>query len=299
VKLNDLLKVSLDELRMEMLGVQVLFGFQFQGLFQQGFGEIGDAGRYADAAGLGLLIIVLGILLAIPSQHRLIDKGKATARLQRAATRAADIALAPFAVAIGCAVYVPVSRAFGSHAALATAIAATGFALIMWYGIGAGLRRQSHSRVLMDMKTAATPLHERIDQMLTEARVVLPGAQALLGFQLIVLMTTEFDTLPLPARRAHLVALISVLISVILLIAPAAVHRTAFAGKDDPRAYWAGAILLASALLPLAIGICCDFYVARTRLLAGPYAVICAAVAFLMLVILWYLGPLALRKAAN
>ena len=28
------------------------------------------------------------------------------------------------------------------------------------------------------------PLHARIEQMLTEARVILPGAQALLGFQL-------------------------------------------------------------------------------------------------------------------
>ena len=36
------------------------------------------------------------------------------------------------------------------------------------------------------MKTTATPLHTRIDQMLTEARVILPGAQAILGFQLIV-----------------------------------------------------------------------------------------------------------------
>jgi hypothetical protein len=36
MKLDDALKVSLDELRMQMLGAQVLLGFEFQGLFQDG-----------------------------------------------------------------------------------------------------------------------------------------------------------------------------------------------------------------------------------------------------------------------
>src|SRR5579862_2553051 len=102
---------------MQMLGVQVLFGFQFQGLFQQGFSQIGMTARCADALGLGLLIIVLGILLAIPSRHRLVEDGHATNGIQRAATRAADLALAPFAVAIGCAVYVSVGRAFSPETA--------------------------------------------------------------------------------------------------------------------------------------------------------------------------------------
>ena len=37
MKLDSVLKISLDELRMQMLGSQVLFGFQFQGLFQDNF----------------------------------------------------------------------------------------------------------------------------------------------------------------------------------------------------------------------------------------------------------------------
>ena len=39
VKFEKLVKVALDELRMEMLGVQVLFGFQMQGVFQDGFDQ--------------------------------------------------------------------------------------------------------------------------------------------------------------------------------------------------------------------------------------------------------------------
>jgi hypothetical protein len=39
-KLESVLKTSLDELRMQMLGSQVLFGFQLQGLFQDNFETI-------------------------------------------------------------------------------------------------------------------------------------------------------------------------------------------------------------------------------------------------------------------
>ena len=46
------------------------------------------------------------------------------------------------------------------------------------------------------------PLHSRIEQMLTEARVILPGAQALLGFQLAIVLTDTFEKLPNRAETA-------------------------------------------------------------------------------------------------
>ena len=36
-------------------------------------------------------------------------------------------------------------------------------------------------------------LHERVDEILTEARIILPGAQALLGFQLSIVVTEGFE----------------------------------------------------------------------------------------------------------
>ena len=48
-----------------------------------------------------------------------------------------------------------------------------------------------------------TPLHVKIEQMLTEARVILPGAQALLGFQLAVVLTQAFDRLPPSSKTLH------------------------------------------------------------------------------------------------
>jgi hypothetical protein len=49
--------------------------------------------------------------------------------------------------------------------------------------------------------TEKAPLDERIAQMLTEARVVLPGVQALLGFQLISIVS-RLSRGCRPARRS-------------------------------------------------------------------------------------------------
>ena len=52
-----------------------------------------------------------------------------------------------------------------------------------------------------------TPLNERITQMLTEARVVLPGVQALLGFQLTSVISQSFEKLPASSKLVHAVSL--------------------------------------------------------------------------------------------
>jgi uncharacterized protein DUF6328 len=298
VKLENLIKISLDELRMQMLGVQVLFGFQFQGLFQAGFRDVSEVGRRVDALGLILLVMVLGCLVAVPCQHRIVDRGMATVRLQRTATRFAEFALMPFALGIGCALFVAVGRSFGDALGAVAAAAATLVALAAWYGLGLVLRWSTGGAYMeTDMKSSATPLHTRIDQMLTEARVILPGAQALLGFQLIVMMTPAFDELTRATQIMHLLALACVLSAVLLLIAPAAVHRIAFGGHDDPQAYAVGARLLTWTLLPLALGIGCDFYVAMTRLLEDEVLPkVYAAVIFVALMTLWYLVPLMLKR---
>src|SRR6202023_1668183 len=81
MKLQDALKTSLDELRMQMLGGQVLFGFQFQVMFQDNFRAVPHSGRVVYALGLALMIAVTGLLIAVPCQHRLVDGGETTLRI--------------------------------------------------------------------------------------------------------------------------------------------------------------------------------------------------------------------------
>jgi hypothetical protein len=148
------------------------------------------------------------------------------------------------------------------------------------------------------MQQTKTALHVKIEQMLTESRVILPGAQALLGFQLIVMVTKEFDDLPPPVRTAHLVALLSLTLAIILLIAPAAIHRLSFGGRDDPRLQSIGSLLITTALLPLACAISCDVLIALTRLFGDTAASWSAALAVLFFLLgLWYIMPLLIRRA--
>jgi hypothetical protein len=304
MKLEDALKTSLDELRMQMLGAQVLFGFQIQGLFQNNFHAMEFAGRVLDAVGLALMIAVLGLLIAVPCQHRLVDSGETTLRIYEVSVRYATLALAPLAGVIACDVFVAAERPFGMITSATMAVCTAVMTATAWFWAGMMLRRRwntpSRGGSMQQPKTA---LHVKIEQMLTESRVILPGAQALLGFQLIVMMTKEFDALPAPVRVVHLVALLSLALAVILLIAPAAIHRLSFGGRDDPRLQSLGSLLITLALLPLACAISCDVLIALTRLFGDTAASWSAALAVLLFLLgLWYVLPLlikhALRRAA-
>ncbi|MFL6605423.1 MAG: DUF6328 family protein [Steroidobacteraceae bacterium] len=301
MKLQQALKIALDNLRMQMLGVQVLFGFQFQGLFQDNFAALPRAGRVVDAAGLALLLVALGLMIAVPCQHRMVENGETTPRIYAAAMWYAQVALLTVAGGIGCDVFVATSAPFGPVAATVLSIATFALALLGWYALGFGLRRRwSANTQGVPMQPEETPLRTKIEQMLTEARVILPGAQALLGFQLIVMMTRKFGELPFAVQVVHLAALASLTLAIILLICPAAIHRIAFGGADDPRMHSASSLLITISLLPLAMAISCDLWVALTILFGEGLAALAGAVAaFALLMVLWFLLPLLLRRHAS
>jgi hypothetical protein len=148
--------------------------------------------------------------------------------------------------------------------------------------------------------THSTSVHDRIDYALTESRVMLPGAQALFGFQLLVPLMKSFETLPVMARTVHFAALALVAMAVVLLITPAAIHRIAFEGADDARFLHLASRFVTAALIPLALGVASEMYVAGVRLLPGSPAVAWTAVAAACVLIgLWYALPLGLRATGD
>jgi uncharacterized protein DUF6328 len=297
MQLESALKTSLDELRMQMLGVQVLFGFQFQGLFQDNFQSVTASGKVVDAAALVFTTIVLGLIIAVPSQHRIVEAGTDTQRLFRVSLRYAKYALAPLGAAIACDFYVAALAPFGSSTSIVFATVAFLFAIGAWYVFGLLIRRKQHHHGTAAMPETKTSLHSKIEQMLTEARVILPGAQALLGFQLIIMMTKAFEQFPRGVQRVHLIALANIVLSIVLLIAPAAIHRVAFDGTDDPKLHLVGSRIITIALLPLACAIACDMGVALFKLYGNTaIAPLGATLAGMLLIGLWYLLPLGVRR---
>jgi hypothetical protein len=267
--LTDKLKIALDETRLLILGSQILFGFQLNGMFQDGFEELSAVARGLNVCGLFLMAGTVGLLVAPSIQHRIVERGYDSRRLYAAATRFAELALLPFAVSLGLTFYLVLERHAG--VALAAGGGALFFALavLFWFGIARMIERPEEP---MDDEEdrGKTPLHTRIDQMLVEARLILPGAQAMLGFQFAVMLTKTFDRLPQDAKLVHVAALALVAAAVILLMTPAAIHRLTFRGQDDERFHRIGSRFLIAAAAPLGLGISLDMFVVLVRVPASP-----------------------------
>ena len=63
MELSKKVKVPLDETRMLILGVQILLGFQFRGVFGDGYDQLPADSRYLSGVALGLMICVVGLLI--------------------------------------------------------------------------------------------------------------------------------------------------------------------------------------------------------------------------------------------
>ena len=99
-------------------------------------------------------------------------------------------------------------------------------------------------------------LADATTNLLEECRMVLPGLQALFGFQLICEFSPGFaERLASTEQRLHLLALALVAIAGALVMAPAAYHRQTRPREASARFLVLGSRLLLWALVPLMIGL--------------------------------------------
>src|SRR5213075_1013539 len=97
--------------------------------------------------------------------------------------------------------------------------------------------------------------------LLEECRMVLPGIQALFGFQLVAVFNSAFDQkLDATGRSLHLVAIGLVAIAVALIMTPAAFHRQTGTHEVTETFVRLSTRLLLFSMLPLSVAICLDFY---------------------------------------
>jgi hypothetical protein len=137
-------------------------------------------------------------------------------------------------------------------------------------------------------------LEKAASHLLEECRMVLPGVQALLGFQLIAVFNAGFrDNLSRAEQFAHLVAILFVVVSVAMIMSPAAIHR-----MREPMSVSSGFVRLSSRLLmfgmaPLAVGTAVDVYLVA-RIVSHSRAIAGGAMAFAIIAFVgfWVLVPL-------
>ena len=284
------LKTALDESRLLILGAQVLFGFQFEAVFQERFPDISDESRLIHNAGLVLMLISISLLIAPSLFHQIIFRGEDRPGAIDTATMLAGASLLPLTVGLGVSAFVTFEHVFGRTFGIFIGSSFTAIGLAFLYGLGFALRRDRKNQ--MHDKPHRTPLKSKIEQMLTEARVIIPGGQALLGFQLIATLTNAFNELPALFKYIHCAGLCAVALAVVLLITPAADHRIGYQGEDDPEFFTIGSRLVVAASIPLAIGISSDVAVVFFKTTENTLvALVAGAAALIALLGFWLVYP--------
>src|SRR5258707_14012665 len=114
--LQDKVQNVLDEARMLVLGAQVLLGFQYRCAFEPGFRGLRIMSQRLIAAVLLALVVVLALLMSPGAYHQVVEGGEDTRQVHGFATTALDLALFPFAAALGANVFIVTEKAAGEPA---------------------------------------------------------------------------------------------------------------------------------------------------------------------------------------
>jgi hypothetical protein len=306
-QLKDKIKTTLDEGRILIIGAQVLLGIQFRSIFETGFEKLPEHAKYMKLGGLGLLLLAVTLLIWPGAYHQIVEDGEDTHELNRFASAVMGVALLPFALGLGVDFFVGAESLFGRTQGLIAGVLATLVALFFWYGLElmkrAGREPEVKEKKEMSKKKGedeegGAKLKDKIQQVLTEVRVVLPGAQALLGFQFISLLMEGFEKLPQSSKYVHFISLSLVALTVILLMTPAAYHRLVERGEDTEHFHRFASRVLLSSMIPLALGITVDFYVVARKITeSDALAIGLAGVALLIFYGLWFGFTLYRRQA--
>src|SRR5688500_4241102 len=95
--------------------------------------------------------------------------------------------------------------------------------------------------------------------IIEEARVVLPGVQALFGFQTIAVFNDRFEQLAYYAKACHALGMIMVIISIAMVMTPAIYYRSCH-GKATASMVRLSSRMIRGALWPLAAGLALDMF---------------------------------------
>ena len=103
MEIAKLVKTALEETRMLILGAQILLGFEFSGVFRNGFMALPVHARYLGGVALLLIIVTVALLIAPETYHHYVEYNADTGRFHQLISRMAGCSLLPFALSLGVA----------------------------------------------------------------------------------------------------------------------------------------------------------------------------------------------------
>lgn len=142
----------------------------------------------------------------------------------------------------------------------------------------------------------ALSLTKAADYLIEECRMVLPGVQALFGFQLIAVFSDRFHTaLTRPEKQLHMVSITLVVFAIALIMTPAAYHRLTAPNSVSAHFLRLSTRLLMAGMPMLMAALVIDAYLVG-RLIDGTQVGFAIAIALLaVFVALWFVLPVVSR----
>lgn len=136
------------------------------------------------------------------------------------------------------------------------------------------------------------PLSRSAELLLEECRMVLPGIQALFGFQLIAVFNSSFSQMLDPfEQKLHLAALFLTTVAIAFVMTPAAYHRQTCASQVTKGFIHLASRLLLCGMCPLLLAICIDFYLIARIITDGLIASLFTAAIGGIFIALWFIFP--------
>jgi amino acid transporter len=125
----------LNELRVALPGVQVLFAFLLVVPFQEGFADVSEVARLVYFTGLASSAVATAFLIAPASYHRInLRRGvEEKERMLFTSSRLTLIGTAFLAAGIGCSMFVVADVLFGGTAAVLIALLTALVIVSLWY----------------------------------------------------------------------------------------------------------------------------------------------------------------------
>jgi hypothetical protein len=124
---------------------------------------------------------------------------------------------------------------------------------------------------------------------LDESRMILPGIQALFGFQLIVVFSTTFtEKLNAFEQRLHLIAILLVVLATMIILTQAMFHRQTSEKEVAEEFIRIASRLLLLSMFPIVTSISLEFYlISRVILNNVLWALLFTLVVFSLFLLLW------------
>lgn len=134
--------------------------------------------------------------------------------------------------------------------------------------------------------------------LLEECRMVLPGIQAIFGFQLVAVFNQRFGDLLEHEQTIHFIALTLNAVAIAMVMGPAAYHRIRMPFEVTRQFIRNSSRMLMASMVPLGLSMSADYYViARLAFEDTPrgWLVAIAVVLFGVLSLFWFVFPRSRR----